>query len=449
MAKNISPIIFGNWWRGQGTSKYDEAYFDDLTNADILTEVGTIRCNRSLVNDSDSSITSMMLMVPVPSGAVYMFSTTSGAIVRRDSVGYTNLTDNTNTTGHIGCGFYNGYVYYATATKLGRFSLDSGDPIDPENNRNDEFATFSVGDPLFHPMTVHNLKLFIGDGNKVVSVDNADGVNLCAMGAVGLESQFRITDLQRYGNDLLVLAGVSSYISNAGLFRWDTYSDSWTDEDYINEPYINYAIYSDTTDLVFISAGTEGNIYLYDGVKLSYYTNVPDSGQSIGSQLKCSFKRMPLFASSKKIYAIIAPQRSMAPAVVNVYSLSEGEDATIVSMVSIGNTILVAWGAKRSYGVDILSGVLATSSFTTPIVSNRKVVDVRIPFDSLPAECSITLEINTDNAGFVSKALIKDAADMNMYRLDGHIANHRSVQARVTLHPHLADTPVVPHIEFW
>ena len=195
MATKIKPVIFGNWWRGIGTSKYDEAYFADIVNADILTEVGTIRCQRAIAKNSGTSVSDSMLRAVTPSGTTYYFSTTSGTIVKRSNSGtYSSVTANSNTTGHLGAGFYNGYVYYATATKLGRFVPET------EGDRNDSFQTFAVGDPAFHPMTVHNLKLFVGDGNKVASIDSASAFNSSAMGT-GLESQYRITDIQRYGND--------------------------------------------------------------------------------------------------------------------------------------------------------------------------------------------------------------------------------------------------------
>ena len=156
-----------------------------------------------------------------------------------------------------------------------------------------------------------------------------------------------------------------------------------------------------------------------------------------------------LFAVQGRIYSITSPQRSMAPAVNHEYTVSAGASAIIYSIAVVGSNILVSWKNGTDYGIDALSDNYAVTSFTTPIVSNRKNIDVRIPFDLMPSGCSLTLETNVDNAGFVAKALVKDAADMNMFRLDGHLANHRTVQARVTLNPNGTTTPVVPHIEFW
>lgn len=434
-------IVFGNWWRGIGTSKYDVAYFADLSNADITTEVGTIRCQYALIKESGTTIDKACFRAVAPSGTTYFFSKSDGAIWKRSTSGtYSTVTANTNTTGHLGAHYYNGYIYYATALNLGRFVPDT------EGSKNDDFGTFTNADPLYHPMTVKNLTLYVGDGNYVSSVNVSDTFS---PNALDLESQHRVTALREYGTDLLICTGISSYVSYSGVFRWDTYSDSWMTEDFINEAIINFIITSDTTDIVFICAGTSGNIYLYDGTHLEYYTTAPNVTTSSNWQLTTAYNRRPLFAVGGKVFSLVNPQRVMAPALNHEYTCSAGSSATIHSITALGTQLLVAWGSGSTYGVDkIDTTARATATFTTPIVSNRKNVDIRIPFDLLPTGTSITLETNLDNAGFLSKTLIRDSADMNMYRLDGHCANHRTIQARVTLTPTGTDTPIVPHIEF-
>lgn len=61
---------------------------------------------------------------------------------------------------------YNGYVYWATSTKLHRHSVAGiTNSLSPELN----WATFSVGSD-YHPMCVYQEYLFIGDGWKLASV---------------------------------------------------------------------------------------------------------------------------------------------------------------------------------------------------------------------------------------------------------------------------------------
>ena len=438
-------IIFGNWYKGIGTSKYDQAYFDDFKNTDITTEVGTIRCNNAVIKESGTTITEAVLRCICPSGTTYFFSRTTGKIWKRSNAGvYSSITDNTTeTSGTLGARFYNGYVYFATKSYLGRFVPDT------EGSRVDNYQTFTNKDSSFHPMTVQNLNLYIGDGNYVASVqyDSDSSTYIFNANALDLESQHRITSLKNYGYDLLVFTGISSYISNSGVFRWDTYSSSWSSEDYIDEPYINFVITSDTTDVLFICAGTNGNIYLYDGTRLDFYTQVRNTTTSPNTQLTTAFNRRPMFAIGGEVYSLVVPQRGLATALNHEFTCSAGIGATIHSLCTLGTTILIAWEYSGTFGIDKIDTNKATATFTTPIVSNRKITDIKIPYDSLPTGTSISLEIDTDNAGFVSKTMIKDAADENMYRLDGHLANHRTVRARVTLNPNGSATPIVPHIE--
>ena len=170
MAIKPKNPIFGNWWKGIGFSKYDTAFFDALTNADIISEVGSLKCNFGLKKDSGTTITEQCLQVVCPSGIIYFFSQSSGSIWKRSTVGtYSSVTANANGA-HAGCGFYNGYVYYAdNTTKLGRFNPDT------EGNRNDSWKSFTnSGFP--RPMKVQNNILHIGDYNNVFTVNASDSI---------------------------------------------------------------------------------------------------------------------------------------------------------------------------------------------------------------------------------------------------------------------------------
>ena len=70
----------------------------------------------------------------------------------------------------LGCAEYNGYVYYATATKLHRVLLATlASTFTPTNI---DWATFTAGDTTNHPMISTNLYLYIGDGKYVASVQS-------------------------------------------------------------------------------------------------------------------------------------------------------------------------------------------------------------------------------------------------------------------------------------
>jgi hypothetical protein len=252
-------VIFGDWVKGIGFDKYDQAAFDRMRNCDITTEPGSLRPNFYLQKDTAKSVSTAYLTCISPAGSVYFFSKGGGDIFKYKADGtYADLTDNSNTTGHLGCKFFDGRIYYATATKLGRFDTDS------DGNRDDNWRTFKHSDTTYKPMEVQNNILHIGDGNHVCSVNSSSvssGFTTGADYAMTLESKHIVTNLKRYGFDLLIFTNAGTSTVEAGVFRWDTSSGSWSSEDYINEVGINFVVSSDNSDDVYICAGKDGNIY--------------------------------------------------------------------------------------------------------------------------------------------------------------------------------------------
>jgi len=127
-------MIFNKFYNGEGFSKYDQSGFDDSANVDVHSNIGSAQCQLALVLES-ATPTEPCVRAIDPSGNVYFFSTSSGKTWKRTTGGSYSLV-NTNANGaHLGAHYFNGYVYYATATKLGRFDLAS--------TWTDTFQTFS------------------------------------------------------------------------------------------------------------------------------------------------------------------------------------------------------------------------------------------------------------------------------------------------------------------
>ena len=434
--------IFGNWWRGIGNSKYDSGYFDSLNNADVVSEVGSLKCNLALIKESGAIITEACLRVVCPSGTIYFFSKTTGKIWSRSTAGvYAPITANANGSGHKGCCYYNGFVYYAdSTTKLGRFVPDT------LASRSDSYKTLTnSGKP--RPMMVQNLILHIGDGKQIYTI-NAAGTT--SSGALVLEDTNTISAFYNYGYDLLVFTYTGGYKNKAGMFRWDTASVSWSSEYYFAESGVNFVIATDRTDTIFICAGTLGNIYEFDGQAVYFWkqvrgvTTTCDGNQH---QLSNTFNRKGLFAITGNIYSVIVPQLNMDWALNHEYTCSGGVTATINSICALGNTtILVSWTLSGTSGVDAIDTNYATTTVTTPQIS-RKIHDVMVYADSLPTGTSIGIETN-DGSGWVTKATFVDSTDQMIVRIDGDVANKRILQARITLNPSTIYTPSVSYIEF-
>ena len=445
MATKIKNPIFGNWWRGVGSSKYETAFFDDFRNADISSEVGTLKCNLALKKDSGTTITEKCFKVVCPSGTVYFFSKTTGKIWSRSTAGvYAVVTANSNTSGHKGCAYYNGYVYYAdSTTKLGRFVPDT------LASRSDSWKTLANSN-VPRPMKVQNLILHIGDGKQIYTVNASSAVS---SGALVLEDYHTISAFHNYGYDLMVMTYTGGYKNRSGMFQWDTASVSWSAEWYIAEPGINFIIQTDRTDTFFIQAGTNGRIYQFDSQSISFWkqvrgvTTVCDGNQHQNSD---TFNRKGLFGIAGNVYSILVPQMNMDWALNHEYTVSGGATSVVESIGSIGNTTpLVAWSNGSSYGVDSLDTLYATTIVTTPLIS-RRIHDILIYTDDLPTGTSIGLEVDLDGTGFVSKTVIPDLTDKFIVRLDGDIANKRILRSRVTLNPNNSTlaTPSLSHIEY-
>ena len=109
MANTTRPKnpIFGNWWKGFDLSPYASAFFNAFVCADIVSIVGSLKCNLALSLDSGSTITEPTLTAVAPSGSVYFFSRNTGKIWKRANTGiYTVITANSNGSGHRGCYYH-------------------------------------------------------------------------------------------------------------------------------------------------------------------------------------------------------------------------------------------------------------------------------------------------------------------------------------------------------
>ena len=67
---------FSEFYKGISTSKYDWDGFENLTNIDIHTELGTARSQKALTKESGTTIDEPVVMALAPSGTVYLFSKT-------------------------------------------------------------------------------------------------------------------------------------------------------------------------------------------------------------------------------------------------------------------------------------------------------------------------------------------------------------------------------------
>lgn len=279
----------------------------DMVGLDIHSEVGVIKVNQGLVKDSGSTVDDLCLaLVPSSDGNTYAFGSTAGKIWQRTSAGvYSKVVD-------IGLGGnfcsaieYQGYIYYCYGGILGTNYIGQWQLGTAWSTRNDTWATFT-NRSSDHPMFILNDVLYIGDGNLIAQID---GVTFSA-NALDLPSGVTARCLTQLGTDLLVgtttttTDGFGNLLpSNQGaqIFRWNTWSVSFTNSDPITESSIEAFLALPNTILCITNRGT---IYLYNGTTLNLYKTLRgnwsfDNQIRVNQQAVLNYNHLSLFGVSQ------------------------------------------------------------------------------------------------------------------------------------------------------
>jgi len=420
---------YEKFYNGIGLSKYIQNSFDNLTNCDVHTELGSVKCQLALAKESGTTIEDYCYQAVTPNGDTYFFSTTDGSIYKRTQAGtYSSVRTNTNGA-HKGACYFNEYIWYATSTKLGKFDLAS--------TWSDSEETLTAGE---HPMIQFDLGLWIGNDNDVALVDSS---NTFTASALDLPVEMDVLALKDYGDDLLVAGKPGGYITDCKIFRWDTYSDSWTISDPIKEQNINTFI--DADNVIYVQAGDEGNIYMYTGQELQLVNQIRDfDSTELNHQLSTNYKGRALIANGDTIYSLHSKTSTLSSVLCGEYTVSES-GAVITSIEAVGDDLLVAWGDGSTYGVDNVSTNRATAVITTPMF--RRVRTIEVGYQDLPTGTSIGISTKQDGASsYTSQDVETDSEDKRIVRLKNDLDIKRDCQAQITLNPSTTNTPIVDNI---
>jgi len=440
---------YGQWQNGIGVSEYAQNYFHTIVGCDIHTKPGSITGSLDMINaDAGTAVVDALCLsrVVLPAGDAFFGSSTSGKIWKVTTAGVVSLV-HTNTEGAIlGMGFFNGYLYYASDTKLGRIAEGVASSQATWSSQSDTFATFTNGNTSYHPMVEQNLTLFIGDGKYVASVDAAGSFSA---NALDLQTQHVITALTPYENDLLIGTIVGAYNNRSGLFRWDTYSNSWTTEDYVDEVGINCFINADET--IYISIGTVGNIYYYTGANAKKWRMIKDGRNSVTTGVNAygsgNLNGLPLFVSNRGIHSLGRSDDTFPVAQVIEYVPSQGQGTTLGALATVGSQVFVSYKNGSNYGIDKLDTNKYSGFIETPLFIGKEAESVTVSYDSLPASTAIEMSTSVDGGSYTSQTVEKDDEDNREYRITDMPLNKSTLQVRVTLTASGATSPVIREIE--
>lgn len=348
---------------------------------DLHGEPGIIRANQKTTKESSVGLVDGFVKARVncSNGEVYFFSGDSGKIWRRNSAGAYSLAYTTvagaGASVCLGAREYNGYVYWATQSRLHRIAVATAASESSWTTLSLNWATFTKTDASFHPMTENNLVLYIGDASFLAQVDDttftADALDL----PTPISLVKRIAAIGKYFTDLLLGTYVASNVRDTQIFRWNTWSDSFSIEDSV--PEIGITAFLDGDNQTLVAAGQKGFIYAYDGSQLSQARRIPgdwtkDKQATVNPEAVENRNGIALFGVSDVsgspcdcgVYSIGRFSPSF-PTVLNLeYPISTGRVALaeIGTLTLYGSKLLITWRQSATITVTIASPGVVTYS---------------------------------------------------------------------------------------
>jgi len=437
---------FGSFQNGIAISKKAKGGFYSLLNIDVHSETGSATCSSAMEKASASLVDALpTCSVTLPDGNSFFGNMTNGKMWRVTPSGGVTLVHTNTNGGNFGIGYFGGVLYYASATKLGFITAANATSQSPWTSQNDSWQTFTNTNTHPVKMVEMNESLFIPNKNLLAAVNSAGGFESASL---DLQSQHSITTVIPAGTGLLIGTYVGASNNQAGIFWWDTYSPSWTIEDYIDEPGVNMFINGD--NVVYIQAGLVGNVYYWSGREAILFKRLRDAENVVTTGINpygaANLNGLPLINTVRGIYSLGRADSSLPIAQVIEYVNSAGQGATPGALQVVGSQIFSGWGSGSNYGIDKKSVNKATGVIKT-CKAVGKMKTLKVSYDSLPTGTNITAQISKDGAAFAAHTLVKDDTDEMVFKSSVDISPKKYALAEVTLVPSTTTAPVIDNIE--
>ncbi|KKQ79259.1 MAG: hypothetical protein UT03_C0064G0002 [Candidatus Moranbacteria bacterium GW2011_GWD2_38_7] len=334
------PIQIGSFQNGLGSlGKLQQNKFVTLDNCDIHSETGI--CQPQLAMESESTTPNEACLEAIDNtGNIFAVSTTSGKIWKRTTAASWSLIHTNANGAHRGARYFNGFLWYWTATKLGTYDLAS--------TYNDSFATGSD----FREGIEANNTLLIANGRYTSRVDST---NTFSANEFVVPAQYKQTCLKNVGDDVLVGTYVSNDVAYCKAFLWDTVSTAWSYEAEVFEIGINCFV--TLGEIILAQCGTQGRFYYWTGSKLKRFGKIRGITTALGEQKSVVYNGRALFANGTKIYSIHSEEEGLSIAFCGEYTCT----GTINSLIVQGQTLLASVGT----GFDKRGNNYATATIET------------------------------------------------------------------------------------
>jgi len=427
MATNL--VTISNWNNGgMADSKWsgipDSLY--RMVGLDPHSEPGVLKAEQKLTKDSGATVDEFCKwQLASSNGRTYHFSADSGKIWERTSAGVWSLVYTTTAAAGehkcLGAIEYNGYIIWATELRIHRILATDGEgSTEWTANADEDWQTFGIGNKSYHPMVTQNLRLYIGDGYYVAVWDKTTFTD----DALDITASLVIKSLGKMDTDVLIGTTVDDNVAKTEILRWNTWGVSFTSSDPIEETGINAFLPAD--NVVYVSAGTYGNIYIYDGNGLDLYKKVqgtytptatcmihPDAVANLDGQVLFGVSNDSGNPCLEGVYRLGRHSRNYNWIMDMPYPISERSTGAFVmsgieigSIINVGQKILVSWKNSSTYGVDLLDSAnkLSGAYFETRVmrpdrVNNSTFSKFAMPYASLPASTAIALSYDKNYTG--------------------------------------------------
>jgi len=458
-------LIYNGSFGGLSDSKYSgiAGSFAVCTGVDGHSVPGLLQVQQKLTKNSGSTVDAFCkVAVAASTGYTFWFSSTTGKIWARSSGGSWTLAYTTvaGAGGHgcLGAMEYNGYIYWATESRLHRISIANAD--DAWAGMDLDWATFGKTDALYHPMAIQDLRLFIGDANQVAEVTDA---GVFVSNSLDINTPHRISAMAPYDIDLIIGTYVADTVNRSEIIRWDTVSPSWNTSDPIEEVGINAFIRDD--NYMYAQAGKAGNIYYYNGQYLTPFKRIPGTysstqyGQVYAGSV-ANYKGVPVFGFSngsgnpapQGVYSLGSYSRDYRKVLDLSWVISQDKVATIEigAILVVGFDLMVAWKDGSTLGVDVID---YTAKYASAYVETmmlfqdardvmKTLANVSAFYNSLPASTGITFSYSINGAAYVAMTSVTNSL-MNEIRAQLSADGIGSLQIKIAFTVNTNDAPTV------
>ena len=410
------PKEYSSFFNGENRSKSDQVGFYSMSNCTPHEELGILQNNLALTTDSSTPNEDCISEI-LSNGDVFYFSTESGKVWKRTNAGVTSLV-HTNTNGtNKGCKLWQGYLYYATTTKLGRITEALASSESPWSSQDDSYATFSNGG-AYKPMVTIGSGLYIGDGYYLALVD---ATHTFIADALDIPTQFTISSLGQSSDDILVGTIIGANVAWCKIFGWNRISPAWTFEDVIPEIGVNCFIKAD--NIVLFQAGTKGQIYYWSGSQGVKFKKIKNVTTTINPYNSTEYEGRALFAVGTGVYSIHRESGDFPYAVVKEFTGA----GTIKSIIATVDDIFVSGGDLISH----LGNSYATSVVESP-TADGQYNTVEVSYRDIASGGSIGISTSVDDGSYVEQTTIQDTINKKVY-FNGGLGKTNELQAKITL----------------